>query len=420
MQISRRLFLQHTVIGSGLVCSLVDGLNGLLRFENPGTPRYDLLIKGGRTIDPSQGLAADLDIAIVGTKIAHVAVNIPESDARHVLGVRGKIVTPGLIDIHVHVYEGVTMYGIPPDPNCLAKGVTTVVDAGSAGANTFPGLRKYVINVANTRIYALLNIAVMGLATDSADGEYGELLDLRYLDPRLAVQTIEKNRDAILGIKIRLSRWTTGDHDLAALRLAREASDAVRLPLMVHIGDSYSPLKEILAMLKKGDVVTHCFCGGPGGILDSHGRVLPDVRSAVERGVHLDVGHGQGSFSFDTAEKAMKQDILPGTISSDLHQLNVNGPAFDLATTLSKFLHLGLPLEKVIECATTNPGNVFGFPNGLGTLRTGAQADISVFSLAEGNFEFVDGLGEKRMGHQRLMPIGTVKSGRIYQSSITQ
>jgi len=234
---------------------------------------------------------------------------------------------------------------------------------------------------------------------------------------KLAVRTIEKNRDVILGIKIRLDRDITRDHDIAALRMAREASDAVKLPLMVHIGDTYSPLKDILPMLNKGDVVTHCFRGEPGGILDAKGRVIPAVRSAVERGVHLDVGHGQGSFSFATADKAMQQGVLPGTISSDLHTSDVNGPVFDLATTLSKFLHLGLTLEQVIERAATNPANVFGFPSGLGTLREGAEADVAVWMLSEGYYEFVDSLDSKRIGHRKLMPLATVKSGRLYGSS---
>ncbi|MBM3521061.1 MAG: amidohydrolase family protein, partial [Alphaproteobacteria bacterium] len=213
------------------------------------------------------------------------------------------------------------------------------------------------------------------------------------------------------------TRNIAGDHDLKALALAREAADAARLPLMVHIGGSYSPLPAILAMLKRGDVITHSFRGGDGGILDDRGRVLPEVRAAVGRGIHLDIGHGAGSFSFDTAEKALKQELLPGTISSDVHQYNVNGPVFDLATTLSKFLHLGLTLEQVIERAATNPANTFGFPKGLGTLRPGAHADIALFTLAEGDFEFTDALGASRVGHRKLQPVATVKAGRIYGSA---
>ena len=412
----RRDFLQHTVAGS-LFCSLAKGWSHLLAAQGPSTAPYDLLVKGGRVVDPAQALSAERDLAISGHKVARIAPSIAENEARHVLDARDKIVTPGLIDIHVHVYDGVAPLGIPADPNCIAKGVTTVVDAGSAGAFTFPGLRQYVINVVDTRVYALLNISIVGQSTLSLDNPYGELLELRYANPKFAIRTIERNRDVILGIKVRLSRSITGENDLEALRLAKEAAQAVQLPVMAHIGSSYSPLKQILPMLGEGDVITHTFHGRDGGILDARGRVLPEVRAAVERGVHLDVGHGAGSFAFSVAEKALKQEVLPGTISSDVHQFNVNGPVFDLATTLSKFLNLGLSLEQVIERATKNAANTFGFPQGLGTVRPGSEADVAIFSLAEGNFEFVDALGEKRVGHKKLIPVATVKSGKIYGSA---
>ena len=411
----RREFLQHTVVGS-LVCSLATRWTQLLAAQSPARDGYDLLIKGGRVVDPSQGLSSRRDVAISGQKVARIASHIAESEARHVLDARGKIVTPGLIDIHVHVYDGVAPLGIPADPNCIAKGATTVVDAGSAGAFTFPGLRQHVINVVDTRVYALLNISIIGQSTLSLDNLHGELLELRYANPKLAIRTIEKNRDVILGIKIRLGQIMTDGNDLQALGLAREAADAVQLPLMVHPG-GLTPMKDILGMLRKGDVITHTFHGLEKGILDAKGRVQPAVRKAVEQGIHFDVGHGAGSFSFDIAEKAVRQDLLPGTISSDLHQFNVNGPVFDLATTLSKFLHLGLTLEQVIERATTNPANTLRFPQGLGTLRPDAEADVAVFSLAEGDFEFVDAEGEKRIGHRKLIPVATVKSGKIYGSA---
>ncbi len=380
-------------------------------------PHYDLLIKSGRVVDPSQGLSAERDVAIAGTKVARVAPDIPEAEAAHVLDAKGKVVTPGLIDVHVHVYDGVAPLGIPADPSCIAKGVTTVLDAGSAGAHTFPAFRKHVINVVDTRVRALLNISVVGQSTYSKDNPHGELLDLRYVNPKLAIQTIERNRDVILGIKVRLSENITGERDLKVLGIAKEAAAAVKLPLMVHIGNSHSPLADILAMLGKGDVVTHCYHGNANGILDASGRVLPGVRKAVDRGVRLDVGHGAGSFSFAVAEKAIKQELLPGTISSDVHQFNVHGPVFDLATTLSKFLHLGLSLEQVIERVTTNPAATFGFPKGLGTLREGAEADVAVFTLAEGEFTLVDAHNQRRRGQRKLVPVATVKAGRVYGSA---
>ena len=415
---TRRHFLRQTAIGSSLVCTFGQGWQTLLGMARPMQAGFDLLVKGGKVVDPSQRLSAPRDIGIRDGKVVALAENIAEAQASQVLDARGKIVTPGLIDVHVHVYDGVAPLGIPADPNCIAKGVTTVVDAGSAGAHTFPGFRRHVVNVVDTRVFALLNISVVGQSTLSQDNPYGELLNLGYANPKLAIRTIERNRDVILGVKVRLSRNIAGEHDLQALKLAKEAASAVGLPLMIHIGDTHTSLPVILAELTKGDVVTHSFRGGNGGILDDRGNVLKEVRTAMARGIHLDVGHGAGSFSFDTAEKALKQDVAPGTISSDVHQFNVNGPVFDLATTLSKFLHLGLTPEEVIQRASTNPANLFGFPNGLGTLKVGAAADVALFSLVEGDFRFEDSLKQTRLGHQKLVPVATVKAGRIYGSSV--
>ena len=380
-------------------------------------PKYDLLIKGGRVIDPSQSLSTMRDVAIAGNKIAAVVDAIPETDARLTVDARGKIVTPGLVDIHVHVYDGVAPLAIPADPNCIAKGATTVLDAGSAGAHTFPGFRR-MMNTFDTRVFALINISVVGQSTLSDDNPWGELMDLRYANAKLAIRTIEQNRDVVLGVKIRLSRSMSGDNDLPALRLAREAADAVRMPLMVHAIDTVSPLPEILKYLKKGDVLTHAFHGRQGGIMDSRGRILREVHKSIEDGVRLDVGHGRGSFSWEVMSAAMKEDVVPGTISSDLHQFNVTGPVFDLVTTLAKFLHLGMPLEKVIECATINPARAFRFPNQPGTLRVGSEADVAVFQILEGDFEMLasslEGPLEKRIVHRKIVPTATVKGGRLY------
>ncbi len=383
-------------------------------YSQTTAPKYDLVVKGGHVVDPSQNLSAARDIAIVNRKVARIAPSIPDTEARQVLDARGMLVTPGLIDLHVHVYDGVAPLGIPADPNCIAKGVTTAVDAGSAGAHTFPGLRKYVINVVDTRVYALLNISVVGQSTLSTDNPWGELIDLRLANTKLAIKTIEQNRDVILGIKIRLTENIAGKHDLAALTLAREAADAVGLPVMAHIGGTFSTLPQILDLLKKGDVITHTYRQGGGGILDDRKRVLPEVKKAVRDGVRLDVGHGAGSFGWEVAEAALQQDLPPGTISSDVHQFNVNGPVVDLATTLSKFLHLGMKLEDVIARATVNPANTFGFPKGLGTLKEGSEGDVAVFKLAEGDFALFDSVKKSRVVHRRLLPVATVKAGRIY------
>lgn len=414
---TRRRFLSRAV-SPLLTCSLAPSLAESLHAQTRARSyRYDLVVKGGRLIDPAQGISAPRDVAVSGTKVARVAESIPESEALHVLDAKDRIVTPGWIDIHVHVYDGVAPLGIPADPNCIAKGVTTVVDAGSAGAHTFPGLRKYVINVADTRVFALLNISVVGQSTLSQDNPWGELLDLRYANVDLAARTIERHRDVILGMKVRLTRNIAGDRDLEALRRARQAAEAAGVPLMVHIGGSASPIQEILKLLRPGDVITHSFRGGEGGILTGEGRVFDEVLEAVDGGVHLDIGHGAGSFSFDTAEAAMAQGLLPGTISSDVHQFNVNGPVFDLATTVSKFLHLGLSLEEAVARVTRNPSQVFGRLSELGALREGAEADIAVFELLDGRFDFVDALGGRRIGNRLLRPAATVKAGRLYRSA---
>jgi dihydroorotase len=407
----RREFLKRVATGS-VVCALGEGCGGLST-PRPAGGRYDLLVAGGRLIDPAQGISAVRDVAFAGGKVARVAESIPRGETAKVLEAAGRLVTPGLIDVHVHVFDGVAPLGIPADPNCIAKGVTTALDAGSAGAHTFPAFRRQ-IEVASTRVFALLNISVIGQASMTPDTPHGELLELRYADAKAAVRVIEQHRDVILGIKIRLSREIAGENDLKALAIARETAEAVKLPLMVHIGDTHSPLRDVLAELRKGDVVTHSFHGRAGGVLDADGRVLPEVRRAVERGVRLDVGHGRGSFSFDVAERAFRQDLLPGTISSDVHRFNVEGPVFDLATTLSKFLHIGMTPEQAVERATSNAAAAFGFPKGLGTLREGAEADAAVWRLAEGDFEFADALGQKRIGHRKLVPEAVVKAGRIY------
>ena len=263
-------------------------------------PKYDLLIKGGQVIDPSQSLSAMRDVAIAGNKVASIAAGIPETDARIVVDARGKIVTPGLVDIHVHVYDGVAPLAIPADPNCIAKGATTVLDAGSAGAHTFPGFRRLVINTVDTRVFALLNISVVGQSTLSDDNPWGELMDLRYANAKLAIRTIEQNRDVILGVKIRLSRSMSGDNDLPALRLAREAADAVKLPLMIHAIDTVASLPEILQVSQEGGRASRTrFTGMPAASWTSRGRILREVHKAIEDGVRLDVGHGRGSFSWE-------------------------------------------------------------------------------------------------------------------------
>jgi dihydroorotase len=375
--------------------------------------RYDLLVRGGRLIDPSQELDAVRDVAIAGGKIAKIEANIPASQAREVIDAGGKIVTPGLIDIHTHVFPYVGPYGIEPDPYCLRRGVTTVVDAGTSGCFAFPAFRKFIIEQAATRIRPLLHVVSIGMIAGSAPN-MGELEDLRYCVPKLAVEAANRNRDLVAGFKIRFSRGYTGPNDYEGMKRARAAADEAQLPLMIHIGWAYTPLPKLLELMKKGDVVTHSFNGRPNGIVDSNGKLLPEVIEARRRGVLFDVGHGAGSFSFDTMEKCLQQDFLPDTISSDLYSANINGPVFDLVTTLSKFLLLGLSLRQVVERATANSARVFNFGAEIGTLRPGAEADVSVLEVRDGEFVFVDSGGQKRTGRQKIEPVVTLRAGKTY------
>lgn len=372
--------------------------------------QYDLIVRGGTLIDPAQKIHGKYDVGITAGVVMAVEPSLADATAPHTIDATGKYVTPGLIDLHVHIYEGVSHWGVDADSTCLAQGVTTAIDAGSSGADTFPGLRKYVLEVSQTRTRAFLNISRIGLI---ADRTVGELMELRYLDPQLAVQTIEKNRDRILGIKVRLSEMYAGGNDVQGLKLAREAADAVGLPIMIHFGATRMSILQILNELRPGDILTHCHHGRKEGIVDPQMLLLPEVRQAHERGVLFDVGHGQGSFTWRVAEQALAQDFPPDTISSDLHYYNLNGPVHDLATVMSKYLILGMDLDAVVDRTTAAPARVIKMEDALGTLRPGSVADLAIFELDEGKHTYVDSFGNKREGDLRLMPWAVVRGGTI-------
>ena len=375
---------------------------------------YELLIKNGTLIDAAQGIHARQDIGFANGHVAAVSDNIPISEAREVLDANGCFVTPGLIDLHVHVFYGVSHFGIEPDSTCLAHGATTVVDAGSAGADTFPGFRKYVIDVSDTRILAQLNISSQGMLTQ----EIGELENPDYADVGKACRMIEAHRDIILGVKVRLTRESIvgARAGMSPLHRAREAADAAGLPLMVHPQDAWcQSIDDILAVMGKRDILTHCFHDMPCGILDENGKIRDSVHAALERGVIFDVGHGAGSFSWDIVNKAMAQGVEPTTISSDLHVYNVDGPVYDLVNVVNKFLYLGMPLDDALAKVTSVPADTILMPGEVGTLAVGAWGDAVVFELREGAFELVDARGQSRIGTQKLEPIVVVKSGRVYR-----
>ena len=375
---------------------------------------YDLLIKNGVVIDPSQGLHEKRDIAITKGKIESMEKDISSDKAKEIIDASEHIVTPGLIDIHVHVYPGVSHYGIDADTHALAHGVTTVMDAGSSGADTFEGFRRYVVNVSDTRIVAFLNISTMGMISPRV----GELEDLRFADVEKAVEVIERNRDIIQGVKVRMSRSIVGDNGIQPLLLAKRAAEAVKMPIMVHVGNTPMPLADILGEMRRGDILTHCFHGSENGILDNQGNILDAVSEAVKKGVNLDVGHGRGSFSFNVAEKALAQGVSPQTISSDLHHYNVFGPVYNLATTVSKFLYLGLSLNEALSKVTLTPAKLLGIDEELGNLRKGSIADVSIFKLKKGNFSFLDTVGKTVVGNRLLKPAAVVKGGKVYSGRL--
>lgn len=374
---------------------------------------YDLLLSGGTLVDPAQGIHARRDIAFTGGRVAAVSSTLPRAEAREIVDCTGRLVSPGMIDLHVHVFAGVSHFGIEPDPHCIAHGVTTAVDAGSAGADTFPGFRKYVIDVSATRLFAHLNISSQGMISR----DVGELDDIKWANVSKALAMVEQHRDVILGVKVRLTRHAIVGQaaGIRPLHLAREAADAAGLPIMVHPQEAWcDSLDDILAVMKKGDILTHCFHGMNHGILDDQGKVRRSVHEAMGRGVVFDVGHGAGSFSWDVAERTLKQGVLPQTISSDLHIYNVNGPVYDLATTVSKFLHLGLPLDQALGKVTATPAQIIGMTD-IGTLREGAWGDAVVFDLQDGRFDFADSHGQRRTGRQRLVPLTVVRAGKVYR-----
>lgn len=371
---------------------------------------FDLIIKDGTVIDPSQSLIEKKDVGISGGKIASVKDYISESEGVQIIDAREKYITAGLIDLHVHVWWGVAHLAIPADPVCIGRGVTTAVDAGSSGANTFPGFYHYVIEQTHTRILAFLHISGMG----QLDNDIGELEDIRWARVEKAVEMAELYKEVIVGIKVRLTKDIVGKNDLFAFRKALEAGIELNKPLMIHVGGSIHPIENFLEQLRPGDIVTHSFTGRPNGIVDNNGRVIDAAKDAIKRGVIFDVGHGAGSFSFDIAEKCLEEGILPGTISSDVHKYNVNGPVYDLLTTLSKFLYLGLTIEEVVKLSTLNPSSAIGMAGTIGTLNVGADADVAIIDPIKKKITLTDSEGEIRVGNTLLVPVTTLKKGKRF------
>ena len=369
---------------------------------------YDLVIKNGTVVDPSQGLHERRDIAVAGSRIVAVEPYISDGNALDVIEADGLLVTPGLVDIHVHVWWGVAHLAVEGDTACVARGVTTAVDAGSAGSNTIAGFHRYVIDQTSTRTLAFLHISGMG----QLDRDIGELEDMRWARVDRAVDAATAHSDVIVGMKVRLSEAVVGANDIVALERSLEAAEHIGKPLMVHIGGTNHPLEEIFGKMRPGDIVTHSFHGGERGIITDAGRVLPAALEARKRGVIFDVGHGAGSFSFDVAEKAVEHGFAPSTISSDVHRYNIRGPVFDLATTMSKYLYLGLSIDETVSMASDRAARAIGWLGKAGTLRVGAEADISVLRLEDRPVTLTDARGATRQGNRLLVPVETLRTGR--------
>ncbi|MBM3241693.1 amidohydrolase/deacetylase family metallohydrolase [Candidatus Poribacteria bacterium] len=368
--------------------------------------KYEFVIKGGTVIDPGQNLHGILDVALANGKIAALESDIPATQAQLVVEASGKLVTPGLIDLHTHIYWGATSIGLEPDPICARSGVTTIVDAGSANAYTFAGFRRFIIEPAQSRIFAFLHVTPYPRP---------DVDPIAYAKSNMGatIKVIEENRDVILGIKLFVAGNMVGQYGLGLLQVAREIADRVQLPLMAHIGFSPPSLGEILALLHRGDIVTHSFHGHDNRIIDDAGNIRPEVLKARERGVILDIGHGAGSFSFETAKAMLKQHQYPDVISTDLYTANINGPVYDLPTTLSKFLNLGMSLEEVISAATERPAQIIHRGEGLGKLQIGGFGDIAILHLLEGEFEFFDCHRQKLVGNQKLVNYQTICQGKL-------
>ncbi len=373
---------------------------------------FDLVLKGGRVIDPAQGIDAVSDVAFKDGRVAAVGPNLgPAADTRDV---SGKIVTPGLIDLHTHVYWGGTSIGVDPDAYARRAGCTTLIDAGTAGPGNLPGFREHIIRRADVRILPFMNISYPGIFAFSPHVMVGECEDLRLLHPRACRDVGRENLDLIVGIKVRVGKSASGESGLAPLDMGLEVADHLGVPVMAHLDHPPPYRSEVMPRLRKGDILTHCYRPFPNAPITGDGRVQDDVRAARERGVIFDIGHGGGSFGYETAVAMMRQGFSPDVISSDVHVLSENGPAFDQLVTMSKFLAIGMPLVEVICASTINPARAVRKTD-RGTLTPGTLGDATILDVEKGRFAFPDVLGEIREGGEHLRCRGIVLGGRWWR-----
>jgi dihydroorotase len=372
---------------------------------------YDLILRGGRVIDPSQKLDAITDVAFSGGKVAQIGRALKADGETDVRDLSGVIVTPGLIDLHTHVYWGGTSLGIDAEDFCRRSGVTTAVDAGSAGPGNFAGFRKHLIERSQVRILAYLHISFAGIYAFSPRVMVGESEEIRLMAPIDAMEVASANRDLIVGIKVRVGARASGRSGTVPLDIALQVADEVGMPVMAHIDDPPPTYEEVLARLRPGDILTHAFRPYPNAPVTAQGKVKQAVNEARRRGVLFDIGHGKGSFAFNTARAMLANGFVPDTISSDVHALCINGPAFDQVTTMSKFLCLGMPLANVIAASTANAAFALRRPE-LGSLKPGSAGDATILSVKNGRFDYVDVVGEHLIGEHNIVSEGVVIAGR--------
>jgi dihydroorotase len=405
--LSRRAFLRGAVSAAALASGKAFGATAPF---GPGD-KYDLVIKSCDLLDPSQNLRGQRDIGIRNAVIAAVEPQIPDAMATQTLDAGGKLVTPGLVDFHTHVFHH-TGIGLPADELVPYTGTTTYVSAGDAGVGTFSAFKHYVMAQSRSRIVGFLHISSIGLVGFPV----GEMLNIDYADVDSAAKVLAENSDVLIGMKVRESLDVVGQNGLEPLKRAIAAAErsGTRGRVMCHIGNAPGDLSALLDLLRAGDVLTHAY-SGLGNNTVVNGKLLDAALAAKRRGVIIDVGHGGGSFDYTVAEPAIQQGLVPDTISSDIHAVSVNTPGMPfLPWVMSKFLNMGFPLEQVVAMTTVNPAKLIGRVDKLGTLQIGAPADVSILELVEHPVTFVDTRGNERLGQRYLKPVQTVRAGRPF------
>ena len=377
----------------------------------------NFLLKGGRVIDPGRGVDGLLDVRIRDGNVEALGTDL-SADGATILDVSGLLVLPGLIDVHLHLMNGLGAFGADPDVFGLDSGVTTVVDAGSAGHSLLTVFRRYVADNAKTRVLNYVNLSTLGSV---AGPGYSLLADPRLIDEARIEKAVEANRDIVVGIKVMATGAALGAEGLKPLERARRLGDNLRLPLLVHVGESWSreaeppPIAQVLKYLRPGDIVTHIFTVHRGGLLDANGRLWPEVREAKVSGVLMDVGHGLHNLNFDVARRVLDQGLAPDGVSTDGHRGNRSGPVYDLPTTMAKLMALGFSLSEVVKMATVNAARLLGRNDTLGSIRPGRAAEISVLRLEERDWEAVDSQKGTLTARQALVPVFAIRTGVVYE-----